>query len=252
MLNKFTFCVAFVLVLSFAVHAKTPLRVALVDVCQPHATIATRDYVDAFLKGGYAPFVIPRMPVGPALRTLVAQADVVVFMGGEDVNPSYYKAVPSPQLGEVNDTRDGFEFSVADEAMAQKKPMMGICRGEQFINVYFGGTLYQDIPTECPSDVSHRGVTHTTLIEPSSRLAKIMNVTSVVTNSFHHQAVKQLAPGFRVAARATDGTVECIECDSLPVAGVQFHPEAMLANGDEQWLKLFANIKLFLKNRKRR
>lgn len=250
--NKYILCIICMLMAVFSIHAKRPLRIALVDVCSKQSAVAPRTYVDAVLKGGHIPFVIPRMSAGPTLSHLVGLADVVLFLGGEDVNPSYYNAVPSPQLGAINQRRDSFEHSVADEAVAQKKPMMGICRGQQFINVYFGGTLYQDLPTECPSDLRHRGTPHTTLIEPDSRLAGIMGESTVITNSHHHQAVKVLAPGFRVAARATDGTIESIECDSLPVAGVQFHPESMIADGEEQWIKLFANIKQFLKKGKRR
>ena len=119
-------------------------------------------------------------------------------------------------------------------------PMLGICRGEQLINVALGGSLYQDIPSQCPgSDILHQQKessyvgTHRILIEPDSQLAQMMGHTEWTTNSHHHQAVKAIAPSLRITARTADGIVEGFESNQgYPIWGVQFHPEALTLGGD--------------------
>ncbi|KAA6308925.1 putative glutamine amidotransferase [termite gut metagenome] len=126
-------------------------------------------------------------------------------------------------------------------------PTLGICRGEQLINVAFGGTLYQDLPTqykdtsiehqqEEPSNVS----THTVHVLPHSMIADVIGCSNLQTNSHHHQAVKEVASGFRITALSDDGVVEAIESyDNLPIWGVQFHPEAMAVAGDTIMIRFF-------------
>ena len=130
---------------------------------------------------------------------------------------------------------------------------MGICRGMQVINVHFGGTLWQDLPSEFPvKEVRHGGNAvdkrcHTIGIEPDSRLAAVIGATNVAVNSRHHQAVKRLASGFRIVARAPDGVVEAIEHTSLPVAGVQFHPEGLVKYADDEiFMRFFLNLPTFI------
>ena len=218
----------------------------------PHAGVG-EEYAEAIRRGGNIPVVICRTAETGHLAQAIAPLDILILTGGADVDPARYGAEPSPKLGMVQRDRDAFDFAVLDAAMARKLPVMGVCRGVQVINVYFGGTLWQDLPSEFPvKDIRHRGDSvgvrcHTINIEPDSRLAAVVGSTSVGVNSLHHQAVKRLAPGFRIVARAPDGVVEAIEHTSLPVAGVQFHPEGLVkyAN-DEAFVRLFSNLPAFI------
>ena len=139
--------------------------------------------------------------------------------------------------------RDRFDFSLLDIAVRKRLPVLGVCRGCQIVNVYFGGTLCQDIPSEwapktailhsCPAG----DYAHAIDIAADSRLAKVLGrVDGVLVNSQHHQCVKRLAPGFRVAARAPDGVIEAIEHETLPIACLQFHPECSVSINDDKLL----------------
>lgn len=204
-------------------------------------------YVEAIRKGGGTPVLIPVMTDSVALRDLLCRLDGIVMSGGEDVAPRRYGETPHSKLEEVNELRDTYDFMVVAIARDLKLPMLGICRGEQLINVAFGGTLYQDIPSQRPDwNLSHRArvkgerAMHDVVFEANSQLAKMFGTTKLKTNSSHHQAVKDVAPGFRVVARAVDGASEGYEStEGLLVWGVQFHPEGMLANGDKDALNFF-------------
>lgn len=233
-----------------ALNAKKSLLVGLADVCgSPNSTIAGYSYVNALQQGGCISVVIPSTLDSLALRKLVKKLDVVFLTGGEDVAPFRYGEENHPKLGGVNERRDEWEYRLLREAMRQHKPIFGTCRGEQMINVFFGGTLYQDLPSQKPSDIKHSFGTsraHKLKISPDSRLCKVLGTTETMVNSTHHQAVKDLAPGFRIAAVADDGVVEAIESDIYPVAAVQFHPEAMVEY-DALFREIYKNFMKLIK-----
>ena len=197
-------------------------------------------YADAVARGGHVPVVVPRFGTDEQFDVLVSKLDVLILTGGEDVDPARYKASRSPKLGKVNVPRDGFDFRLLAAARRRNLPVIGICRGCQLMNIAFGGTLWQDLPSEFPvKDVQHRNVHHRISIEPNSRFARVTGVTNALVNSYHHQAVKDLAPGFRIIAKSPDGVVEAIECDTYPAIGVQFHPEKMLCDEKDAALSAF-------------
>ena len=133
--------------------------------------------------------------------------------------------------------------TVADSALAAKKPIMAICRGEQLMNVVLGGSLYQDIPTQVDTLVKHGGgAWHRIGVEKGSVLYELFGQDSLTVNSFHHQAVKKVAPGVRVTAYSPNGIVEAYEYGDRLIA-FQFHPEGM-ARTDDTWL---APFRYFLK-----
>ena len=222
-----------------------------------------RTYTESVLKAGGLPILIPIMETEEALADILSILDGLILTGGEDVDPSYYNEEPIAELGEVNDIRDFYDLALIRLAAERKLPTLGICRGEQLINVAFGGSLYQDIPAQYADTlVKHnqkapsKYPTHYIDLLPSSMIATITGETELATNTHHHQAVKQVAPGFKVTAWACDSIPEAIEsCDGLPMWGVQFHPEGHTVNGDSIMLKLFRFLNeqavIYRENKKR-
>jgi putative glutamine amidotransferase len=202
------------------------------------------DYRQAVLHvGGDVRILDPSMNVAGALTGL----DGLLLTGGEDVAPSLYGTEPHPMLGEVNSARDAFEIALIGEARAKDLPMFGICRGIQVLNVAFGGSLVQDVPSEVPGALDHQwtvpphepyALAHDVWLEPDSLLARLMrerlnDADACAVNSRHHQAVQRVAAGFRVSATAPDGLIESIEDPAARFClGVQWHPENFWRTGE--------------------
>ncbi len=204
-------------------------------------------YVNAILKAGGLPVIIPLMTDAKTVRILLENVDGLIMTGGEDIRPHLYNEYPIEQIGAVDSIRDVYDLMLIQLASNRNMPILGICRGEQLMNVAFGGSLYQDIPTQHPSSVKHlqsapkSSGTHSIDVLSSSLLSNIIGRDSqIVVNSFHHQSVKGLASGFKVGAYASDGIVESIETtDGRPMLAVQWHPEAMVDGGDTIMGKIF-------------
>ncbi|MBX0328950.1 gamma-glutamyl-gamma-aminobutyrate hydrolase family protein [Oscillochloris sp. ZM17-4] len=206
-------------------------------------------YVDAILRAGGAPLLIPPVTDEATLRVLYERLDGILLAGGGDIAPSTYGDAPHEKLGLVDSARDDSELPLARWAIAEAKPVLGICRGIQVINVALGGTLYQDIPSQVSDSLRHTlsyeredwtYMAHDISIDPNSRFAQLMGVQAMTINSLHHQSLKELAPGLQAVAWAPDGIVEAVEGqgDSF-VVGVQCHPEALQASADPRWQALF-------------
>lgn len=241
-----------VLIPMLAVFAAKPLVVGISESCSYKSGLvkANANYAESVARVGHVPVVIPRFGTDKQFDIAVSRLDVLIFTGGEDVNPARYKADKSPKLGPVNALRDDYDFRLLAAARRRNLPIIGICRGCQLLNVAFGGTLWQDLPSEFPAEnVQHRKVRHQISISPDSRFAQVLNVTNVIVNSYHHQAVKDVAPGFRVVAKSPEGVVEAIECDTYPAFGVQFHPEKMFCDEkDASFAPFFRDIALLFKH----
>jgi len=211
------------------------------------ATQVNFTYVDAVLRAGGVPIILPINDNMEVMKKMIASVDALIMTGGEDIDPSYYGEEPIPAQGEIVPGRDAFDIAMIRIAVEQGIPVLGICRGHQLMNVAFGGSLYQDFPSQMGKKVyKHRQQapgwygTHTVTVEAGSVLAKVLGKTTVRTNSFHHQAIKDLAPGFVVTATTGDGVIEGIEKQGNPrVFGVQFHPEVPTANGSDEFLPIF-------------
>ncbi len=201
------------------------------------------DYAPAVAMAGGAPLLIPIRLNVEAWRSIYERLDGLLFPGGVDVAPAFYRESPHPQLGRVDDDLDYVELTLARWALAERMPVLAICRGIQLINVAAGGTLYQDLPAQYPVALPHacpgENAAHKVRVQADTRLAAALGVVECSTNSRHHQAVKDVAPGFVATAWAPDGVIEGIEMADAPfVVGVQWHPENLAAH-DERMLGLF-------------
>ncbi|MDR3250303.1 MAG: gamma-glutamyl-gamma-aminobutyrate hydrolase family protein [Tannerella sp.] len=238
------------LLLSGVLSAEVQKRpiIGICDVCkEATSSAAPRSYIEAVLRVNGIPVIIPYMDDDAKIKELLNTLDGVLFVGGEDFAPEIYHESPILQMGKVNATRDRFEINLLRHAYEQGLPVLGICRGLQLINVTFGGSLYQDIPTQYPdTSIKHRQsqpkdkATHAVVVRDSTVFAGIVGEKMLMVNSFHHQAVKALANGFEVGGVAMDSIIESIEkVDSKHwVLGVQFHPEGLLWN-DKAMVKIF-------------
>ena len=195
-------------------------------------------YVRSVVAAGGVPLVLsPLIGAAHAARALDA-ADGLLLTGGEDVDPAWYGAPHSPHCYTPNRERDLFELALFAAARQRGLPILGICRGIQLVNVAMGGTLFQDLPAERPGAVNHYPAaertarSHGVRLEPGSRAAAALGRTQVTVNSFHHQAVRDLAPGLVASGWTDDGVIEAAETPEGEswLLAVQWHPEEMHAD----------------------
>lgn len=189
-------------------------------------------YMKGIEEAGGIPLMMPLNSDPAVLSQLVSEMDGFLFTGGQDVGPELYGEVPSPQCGEVCRERDEMERALLSVACGQDKAILGICRGIQFINAAMGGKLYQDLPTEYPSETEHHQSPpydrpiHSVRLVSGSPLYQLLKTETLPVNSYHHQAVKELAPGLKAMAYSEDGLVEAIYMPTKKfVWALQWHPE---------------------------
>ncbi|HEU4589004.1 MAG TPA: gamma-glutamyl-gamma-aminobutyrate hydrolase family protein [Gemmatimonadales bacterium] len=206
-------------------------------------------YVRAVVGAGGVPLILSQLMAPGDVGLALDACDGLVLTGGEDIDPSYYGEAPSSKLGAVDRERDRFELALFAAARERGLPVLGICRGIQLINVALGGTLYQDLPSERPGAIDHdpksarTARTHQVRLAPGSRAARVLGVERLVPNSFHHQAIKQLAPGLVATGWTDDGLIEAVESADGPwLLAVQWHPEEMHADATAPELKLFGAV----------
>jgi putative glutamine amidotransferase len=200
-----------------------------------------QSYAHAVARAGAAPLLIPLLADEALLRALYDRMDGLLLPGGVDVHPKRYGEPIHVKCGAISEIRDEVEMALIRWAMADHKPLLAICRGIQVLNVALGGSLYQDIKAQAPQASRHdwypryarNHLAHSVAMAPDSRLAYLVGTDSLPVNSLHHQAVKDVAPGLVVTARAPDGIIEAVEGEGPPfVLGVQWHPEEMAADDD--------------------
>jgi len=196
-------------------------------------------YSDAVIQAGGTPVLIPLTNHTEVLDRILAHIDGLILSGGGDIHASFFNEELHPAVESCDLERDRYDLYLCRRAAALQMPVLGICRGHQVMNVAFGGSLIQDIPSCVATTLQHsqteeRDVaTHTVRIAPESRLSQLLPSTTMAVNSFHHQALKTLADDFSVAATADDGVVEAIESkEGKALLGVQWHPENLTAADD--------------------
>lgn len=189
-------------------------------------------YMRGVEQAGGVPVMLPLSDAPAAIETLAARCDGFLLTGGHDVSPALYGEETLPQCAVTCPGRDRMEKPLFEAALAADKPVFGICRGIQMINALLGGTLYQDLPTQHPSDTCHHmdapynRAAHEVALLPDTPLRTLMGQDSLGVNSCHHQAIKALAPRLSPMAVAPDGLIEAVWMpDRRFVWGVQWHPE---------------------------
>ncbi len=202
----------------------------------------TAAYVTALENAGLIPLIVPPLANADAASAILDSVAGLVLTGGEDVDPARYGEKRHEKVRSVNAARDATEASLIKEAKERGTPVLAICRGIQILNVALGGTLVQDIPSQCETKIAHDeesardSRTHEISVEPGSLIATAVGTEHLTVNSFHHQSVKRVADGMRVTARSPDGIIEGIEStdEDWWVMAVQWHPEEM-TDSAEPW-----------------
>ncbi|MHB1393959.1 MAG: gamma-glutamyl-gamma-aminobutyrate hydrolase family protein [Clostridia bacterium] len=212
-------------------------------------SICTWDYINAVMLSGGTPLVMPNIEGEDNIDALVKLADGILFSGGEDVNPKYFNEDIKVDNMTICDRRDRFEMMLAERILLSDIPVLGICRGMQLLNIAAGGNIYQDIGVQYGTALRHSN--------PQSRKADIIHLVNLLdetrlsdfygcglkgVNSFHHQAVKDLAPVLKASAYSEDKLLEAYEMEGRRFfVGVQWHPEMLFEKYPDE-LKLFKSF----------
>lgn len=204
-------------------------------------------FSEAVTQAGGVPIILP---IGdPALAdAYVAMIDGLLLTGGQDVSPHLYHEEPRNVIGETAPDRDAIEVALIQAALKQNKPILGVCRGMQLLNVTLGGSLYQDLTTEANITIQHvqkaqpEFVTHSIKVDSTSHLSKLIPDGSCI-NSVHHQGVKELAPSLTATAWSQDDVIEAVEWidEQHSIIGIQWHPELTFETNSES-RQLFTDL----------
>jgi len=193
-------------------------------------------YVELVSRSGAMPAILPLVSTLEEAREAVGRLDGLLLTGGKDLEPTRYGQTARHPDSLGSPARNVSDLYFARAAQERGTPTLGICLGIQVMNVEFGGTLLQHIPEDLPGalgdeeedEEESETPEHAVALEAGTLLARILGEGTGVVNSFHHQSVDRVAPGFRVAARSPDGVIEAIERTDHPFyVGIQWHPERM-------------------------
>ncbi len=195
-----------------------------------------RTYIDAIIKAGGVPVIIPSELPEESWKLLYEKLDGILFSGGGDIDPKKFNGEAHPTVSGIDYDRDALEIPLVLQAIEDKKPFFGICRGFQILNVALGGTLYTHVSDQLKNSLEHSTakdlprdtLVHEVKIEEKSHLAKILGKPILKVNSWHHQGVKDIPPQLKIVAHSPDGLVEAMELNDHPFGmAVQWHPEWM-------------------------
>ncbi len=219
----------------------------------PPSWVMSQRYILTLTAAGAIPWLIPLVDE-ETLRGVYEQLDAVFLPGGADIDPATYGAEQHPRCDKTDRARDRVEVALATWALEDGKPMLGVCRGMQLINVAAGGSLYQDLADELPTALKHdyfpfRGqsfardyLAHEVRVVEGTRLARLVGAGPLKVNSMHHQAVRELGRGLVPTAVSPDGVIEAIEGEGdAYLVAVQWHPEALTDN-DERTRGIFTDF----------
>lgn len=212
-----------------------------------YRSYVNEDYVDSVIQNNGVPYIIPFNEDPEVTVMQVKNVDGLILSGGHDIDPCLYGEESLPKIDEIWPARDSFDMLLLREAEKQQKPVLGICRGAQLINVAHGGSLYQDFSYREQLTLKHSQghtpdlETQSVVLEPKSYLAKLFGKKELSVNTFHHQLIKKVGKGLNPVAHAKDGVIEAVENNDGSLIGVQWHPE-MLHRSDPEMNKLFIDL----------
>ena len=212
----------------------TPKIAIFASVDGERAAMVLHTYIHSIEQSGGLPLLIPYVKNQDLLKEAITLCDGVLFTGGGDADPALYGEATLPECGKIEPMRDTLDMAALRIAIDQKKPILGICRGIQMINIALGGTLYQDIPSQYQTEIPHSQTTglhaysHSVRIVKDTPLYSLLQENEIPANSFHHQAIKDLGRGLVPMAYAPDGIIEAVYSQELPyLRGYQWHPERL-------------------------
>ena len=218
--------------------------------CDQHGVVTgvRSSYWEAVVDAGGIPVVLPDMESRDDIREFLDRVDGMILTGGDDLRSERLGQPIHPRAYPVTGNRDRADFFLIEIVLETRMPVLGICLGFQELNIYCGGTIWQDLEDECPQAMQHRGngklkfVHHDIQVSPGSELSRIwQGRPEMEVNSAHHQAVRDLCRGLNPVAVSVDGIVEAVEMEGHPhLLGVQWHPERMMENSDQA--KLFRSL----------
>ncbi len=197
-------------------------------------------YLDGIRAAGGIPFILPLTKSEGEASALLKMCSGLLMTGGQDINPRLYGQSASSRCGEICPERDAMEPQLFNEALKHDKPVLGICRGLQMINVAMGGSLHQDLSPQMGITVNHNRdkevlSVHTVQAAPDSLLRRVTGMESFPVNSRHHQAIDRLGTGLRAAALSEDGLIEALEFENgYPGLALQWHPENLASHRADQ------------------
>ena len=204
-----------------------------------------KNYCSSVAKLGGIP--IPLAYDNSSINTILEKIDGFIITGGAfDINPSYFYEKKKFSNVITKDSRTEYEIKLCNRVLKLNKPLLGICGGQQLINVIYGGSLIQDIKKEVKTSINHEQenprdqTSHNVKLEEKTLLHKIISKSTIKVNSAHHQSVKKTGSGLKVNAKAEDGIIEGIEDSSKYFCvGVQWHPEFLIEKSDKDLIKYF-------------
>ncbi|RDW18940.1 gamma-glutamyl-gamma-aminobutyrate hydrolase family protein [Oceanobacillus chungangensis] len=205
------------------------------------------DNVKAILQAGGIPVILPYLSLDEDLEQIANEIDGLYATGGDDIDPTLFGEEPHPKLGTIIPARDQFEIALTKKMLELKKPILGVCRGAQILNIAAGGDMYQDIYEQIDrnllqhSQKAPRGYgSHFVDVLEGSLLHQLTGSQKLRVNSYHHQANRSVPTGFQISGYASDSVIEAVESTKHPfVLGVQWHPEAMVADGNDASVKIY-------------
>lgn len=220
------------------------------SVSSENKTFVSQDYLDCIANNGGVPVLLPNQPIEKNIDLYASWIDGLLVTGGDDIDPTLFGEEPHRYLGEIVPERDHFEKRLLEKLLQIDKPIFALCRGCQILNIAANGDMFQDIYAQLDKELlqhqqkaprSH--LSHFVHVKEGSLLSRITGNSRFKVNSFHHQAVRNVADGFVASAYSSDGIIEAIESNNHRfVLGVQWHPECLVKRGDEVSKKLFQSF----------
>lgn len=212
--------------------------------------MVTNANIKAIYEAGGIPVILPYLSENPELEQIADQIDGLYATGGDDIDPTLFGEEPHPNLGTIIPKRDQFEIALVEKMLEKSKPILGVCRGSQILNIAAGGDMYQDIYAQIDKDLLQHSQnaprehgSHFVHVLKGSLLHQITGIEKFRVNSIHHQANRNVPASFQISGKASDDVIEAIESKGHPfVLGVQWHPEAMAEAGDQTSLKIYQHF----------